>query len=72
MGAPPDRLDHLCQRLHDGPLTQRLMGKAKSPQDVFIKEMAKGPMAHVMEQTGKAQQFLYIEPGGDPILKHPF
>jgi hypothetical protein len=45
------------------------MGETESAQDMVVKEVAERPMANVMEQTGKTQQFLYVEPCGDPILK---
>jgi hypothetical protein len=36
---------------------------------MVVKKVTERPMAKVMEQTGKAQEFLYIESRGDCVLE---
>jgi hypothetical protein len=38
------------------------MGEIESTEDMVVKEVAERPMANVMEQTGKAQQFFDVKP----------
>jgi hypothetical protein len=71
MRTTPDRSNHLGQSPQDNSLTEKLVSEAKSTEDMVVKKVTERPMAEVMEQTGKAQEFLYIESRGDCALEDP-